>query len=323
MSPATNDTDGICRVFREKSRFLIAAHENPEGDAVGSELALALALRKMGKTATVLSADPVPGNLTFLPGADTVVGQADGSEYEVAVVVDCGSPERTGPVQAELVKCPILVNIDHHRTNDARGNFRLVDPEAAATGILVHRLLRALGAEIDRDIALNIYVAVLTDTGSFRYGNASPEAFAVAGAMVGKGIDPQEVAERVYETQSPERLRLLGRVLDSLELAGGGKVAAITTRSGDLRDFNATRDHLEGFINYPRSIVGVEVAVAFREEGPEEVRVSLRSKGRFDVAAVAERFGGGGHRNAAGCTLPEPLPEAKRRIFRALEEALA
>jgi bifunctional oligoribonuclease and PAP phosphatase NrnA len=323
MKPAMNDTDGICRVLREKSRFLIACHENPEGDAIGSELALALALRRMGKTATVLNADPVPGNLVFLPGADTIVYQEDGSGYEVAIVVDCGSPERTGRVHAELAKCPILVNIDHHRTNDARGDLRLIDPDAAATGILIYRLLRAVGGDIDRDIALNIYVAVLTDTGSFRYSNASPESFAVAGEMVAKGVDPQEVAERVYETQSLERLRLLGRVLDSLEIAGGGQIAAITTRSRDMRDFNATKDHLEGFINHPRSIVGVEVAVAFREEGPEEIRVSFRSKGRVDVATVAGRFGGGGHRNAAGCIVPGPLPEAKRRVFRALEEALA
>jgi bifunctional oligoribonuclease and PAP phosphatase NrnA len=323
MRPATNDMEGICRVLREKSRFLIACHENPEGDAIGSELALALALRRMGKTATVLNADPVPGNLVFLPGADTIVHQEDGSKYEVAVVVDCGSPERTGRIQAELMKCPILVNIDHHRTNDARGDFRLIDPDAAATGILIYRLLRAVGADIDRDIALSIYVAILTDTGSFRYSNASPESFAVAGEMVAKGVDPQEVAERVYETQSFERLRLLGRALDSLELAGGGKIAAITTQSRDMREFNATKDHLEGFINYPRSIFGVDVAVAFREEGAGEVRVSFRSKGRVDVAAVAERFGGGGHRNAAGCIVPGPLLEAKRRIFRALDEALA
>ncbi len=317
-----NDIEAICRLIREKSSFLIACHENPEGDAIGSELALALALRKMGKTATVLNSDPVPGNLAFLPGADTVVAEADGSTHEVAVVVDCGSPERTGRVETELRKCPFLVNIDHHSTNDAQGDFCLIDTEAAAAAILVHRILVALGAAIDRDIAVNIYAAILTDTGSFRYSNASPEAFRIAGDMVRTGIDPREVAERIYETQTAEKLGLLGRVLGSLELASGGRIAAITTRKEDLRDFSATRDHLEGFINYPRSIAGVEVAAAFREEDAGEFRVSLRSKGRVDVSAVAAALGGGGHRNAAGCTVRGPLDEVKRRVFGMLEAAL-
>ncbi len=323
MSPTRNDIDAICRVFRESDRFLIACHENPEGDAIGSELALALALRKMGKTATVLNADPVPGNLAFLPGAGTVVAEEDGSRYQVAVVVDCGSPERTGRVGAELRKCPVMVNIDHHRTNGAHGDFCLIEPEAAATGMLVHRVLSAMGVEIDRDVAVNIYVAILTDTGSFRYSNASPEAFLIAGEMVRKGIDPWAVSEQVYETQSANRLRLLARVLASLEVAGGGKVAAIATSKRDLAEFSATKDHLEGFINYPRSIAGVEVAVAFREEGDAEYRVSFRSKGKVDVSAVATRFGGGGHRNAAGCTVRGDLADVRRRVFAALEAALA
>ena len=316
------DLPGICRVLREKDRFLIACHENPEGDAIGSELALALALRKMGKTATVLNADPIPANLLFLPGAGTVVFEEDGSKYDVAVVVDCGSPERTGRVAPELRKCPLLVNIDHHRTNGDHGDLSLVDPDAAATGLLVHRILSAMGYEIDLDVATNIYVAVLTDTGSFHYGSSSPEAFEVAGEMVRRGVDPWAVAEQVYETQSALRLRLLGRVLDSLEVFADGRVACITTMREDLREFSAGKDALEGFINYPRSIVGVEVAVSLREEEGNLFRASFRSKGRVDVSEVAARFGGGGHRNAAGCTVPGPLAEAKGRVLEALAAVL-
>jgi phosphoesterase RecJ-like protein len=317
----TNSLEAICRVFREKDRFLIACHENPEGDAIGSELALALALRKMGKTVTVLNADPVPGNLAFLPGADSVVSEEDGSRYDVAVVVDCGSAERTGRVQQEIAKPPVLVNIDHHRTNGGCGDYCLIDPDAAATGMLVYRILTALGVEIGYDVAVNIYVAILTDTGSFHYSNSSPEAFHIAGEMIRRGIDPWAVAEQVYETQSADRLRLLGRVLSSLEITAGGKVASITTMKKDLADFSAGKDSLEGFINYPRSILGVEVAVAFREEGEGEFRVSFRSKGRVDVSAVALAFGGGGHRNAAGCTVRGPFAEVKRKVFGALEAA--
>jgi phosphoesterase RecJ-like protein len=313
----------ICRVLGDKERFLIACHENPEGDAIGSELALALGLRKMGKTATVLNADPVPRNLLFLPGADTVVFREDGSKYDVAIVVDCGSPDRTGRVEAELRKPLLMVNIDHHRTNGDRGELSLVDPDAAATGILVHELLTAMGCEIDRDMAENIYVAVLTDTGSFHYGNSSPEAFRVAGDMVRLGVDPWAVAEQVYETQSLSRLRLLGRVLSSLETSAEGRVASVTTMRADLEEFDTGKDALEGFINYPRSILGAEVAVSFREEDGAVFRVSFRSKGRVDVSAVAARFGGGGHRNAAGCTVPGTLAEVKRKVFEALGAALS
>jgi phosphoesterase RecJ-like protein len=317
------DLSAICRVLREKDRFLVACHENPEGDAIGSELALALALRKMGKTATVLNADPVPANLLFLPGAGTVVFTEDGSKYDVAVVVDCGSPERTGRVGQELRKCPLLVNIDHHRTNGDLGELALVDPDAAATGLLIHRVLSAMGYEIGLDVATNIYVAVLTDTGSFHYGSSSPEAFEVAGEMVRRGVDPWAVAEQVYETQSARRLRLLGRVLASLEVSADERVACITTMRDDLREFASGKDALEGFINYPRSIVGVEVAVSFREEEGGDFRVSFRSKGRVDVSAVAARFGGGGHRNAAGCTVPGTLADAKKKGLEALAAVLS
>jgi phosphoesterase RecJ-like protein len=317
------DLSAICDVLREKERFLIACLENPEGDAIGSELALALALRKMGKTATVLNADPVPRNLQFLAGADTVVAEEDGAGYDVAIVVDCGSTDRTGRVEAELLKPPMLVNIDHHRTNGDLGALSLVDPEAAATGLLVYKVLTALGLEIDRPIAENIYVAILTDTGSFRYGNSSPEAFQVGGEMVRLGVDPWSVAEQVYETQSFLRLRLLGRVLSSLETTLAGRVAAITTMKSDLEEFGAGKDDLEGFINYPRSILGTEAAISFREEDGEVVRVSFRSKGRLDVSEVAARFGGGGHRNAAGCTVAGTLADVKRKVFEAIGAALS
>lgn len=317
-----NELETICRVFRERGRFLIACHENPEGDAIGSELALALALRKAGKTATVLNSDPVPDNLLFLPGADSVRSEEDGSRYEVAVIVDCGSLERTGRVGSELRKCPLTVNIDHHVTNGRHGDHCLIDPEAAATGVLIYRILSALEIPFDEQIAVNLFVAILTDTGSFRYSNANPEAFDVAGEMVRRGVDPWSVAEQVFETQPRERISLLGRVLASLEFDGDGRIAAITTMRKDLDEFRSRKDSLEGFINYPRSIAGVEIAVAFREEGDGTYRVSLRSKGKVDVARIATGFGGGGHRSASGCSVHGTLPDVKRRVFEALRKAL-
>ncbi|HEY5995443.1 MAG TPA: bifunctional oligoribonuclease/PAP phosphatase NrnA [Candidatus Deferrimicrobiaceae bacterium] len=317
-----NDLEAIGRAFRDHDRFLIACHENPEGDAIGSELALALALRRMGKTATVLNADPVPSNLLFLPGADTILFEDDGTDYPVSVIVDCGSPERTGRVGDVLARSPLQINIDHHKTNGSHGHLRLIDPAAAATGLLIHRLLKSMNEPIGLDVALNIYVSVLTDTGSFHYSSANPEAFRTAGDMVALGIDPWKVSEQLFESQEPNRVRLLGRVLDSLALSPSGKFASITTTLRDLADFSASRDFLEGFINYPRSIAGVEVAVSFREEPDGSWRVSFRSKGRVDVAEVAARFGGGGHRNASGCSVVGSLPQVRERVFGALESAL-
>ncbi|MCL1926039.1 MAG: bifunctional oligoribonuclease/PAP phosphatase NrnA [Syntrophorhabdaceae bacterium] len=317
------DISAICGVLREYDRFLVSCHENPEGDAIGSELALALALRKMGKTVTILNADPVPRNLLFLSGTDTVVFAEDGSKYDVAVLVDCNSVGRTGKIAGELLKPRVRVIIDHHQTSEDLGPLALIDSDAAAAGLLVYKVLVALGVEIDRDIAKNVYTAILTDTGSFRYGNSSQEAFCVAGEMIRLGVNPWAVSEQVYETQSYNRLRLLGRVLSSLETVLGGRVAAITTLRADLDEFEANKDDLEGFINYPRSILGTEVAVSFREEGGGEVRISFRSKGRIDVSGVAARFGGGGHRNAAGCTVSGALEEVKRQIFEAIETVLS
>jgi len=317
------DISAICDVLRGYDRFLVACHENPEGDAIGSELAIALALRKMGKTVTVLNADPVPRNLRFLAGADTVVFEEDGSKYDVAVLVDCGSIKRTGRVASELLKPRLMVIIDHHQTNEELGPLALIDPDAAAAGILVYKVLVALGIEIDRDIAENVYTAVLTDTGSFRYGNSSQEAFCVAGEMVSIGIDPWAVSEQVYESQSYDRLRLLGRVLSSLETVMDGRVAATTTLRADIEEFKAKKEDFEGFINYPRSIMGTEVAVSFREENENVFRVSFRSKGRVDISVVAVMFGGGGHRNAAGCTVSGTLEEVKRRVFEAIGAVLS
>ncbi|MCL2103008.1 MAG: bifunctional oligoribonuclease/PAP phosphatase NrnA, partial [Syntrophorhabdaceae bacterium] len=299
----SGDIFAVRDVFRKYDRFLIACHENPEGDAIGSELALALALRKMGKTATLLNADPVPQNLRFLSGADSIVFAEDGSKYDVAVVVDCSLPERIGKVSEEFLKPPVMVIIDHHHTNKEMGPLALIDTEAASAGILVYKVLVALGIEIDHDIAENIYTTILTDTGSFRYGNSSHEAFSVAGEMVRIGVDPWAVSEQVYESQNYNRIGLLGRALSSLETVLDGRVAAITTLLADLEEFKAKKDDTEGFVNYPRSIMGVEAAVFFRELGSESFRVSFRSKGRIDVSAVAAEFGGGGHRNAAGCTV--------------------
>ena len=316
------DISAVCDVLRNQDRFLIACHENPEGDAIGSQLALALALRKMGKTVTILNADPVPRNLLFLKGSDTVVFEADGSSYNVAVVVDCGTIDRTGKAAPEMLKPPVRIIIDHHHTNEDSGPLALVDPNAAATGLLVYRVLVALGVEIDRDIAENIYAAILTDTGSFRYGNSSPEAFCTAGEMVRLGINPWAVSEQVYETQSSNRVRLLGRTLSSLEIVLDGKLAAITTMLADFDEFKASKDDLEGFINYPRSVLGVEAAIAFREQADRVFRVSFRSKGRLDVSLVAVSFGGGGHRNAAGCTVSGSIEEVKSRVFKAVEAML-
>jgi len=309
--------------FLSGQRFLIVSHKNPDGDAIGSSLALASGLDRLRKSCDVVNADGVPMSLTWLPFAERIHPQRDeAKEYDAVVLLDCGAPNRTGFSESILGAGRQVVNIDHHPGNSEYGTLNLVDPEAAATAVLVHDLLRAIPVPVDYSAATAIYTAILTDTGSFRFSNANARAFEIAAAMVSKGVDASWVAQMVYDQQSVGRLRLLSCSLDTLELSPRDKAACMTVTRSMLRSTHTGIEDVEGFANYARSICGVEVGLLLREEEPGRFRVALRSKGRVDVAAIAGRFGGGGHRNAAGATIEGDPGEIKRQIFGKIEEAL-
>ncbi len=314
---------GIAEEVRAGRSFLISTHQNPEGDAIGSVLALSLALKGMGKEVQVLNQDPTPEILAFLPGAGEIIHQAPLSGwFDIAFALDCGDRERLGEEFNKVKGVGKIINIDHHVSNNHFGEINLVDPRASSASEIIYDLLRAIPVDLTPAIATNIYTGILTDTGSFHYSNTTPKTFAVARACLLAGVDSWGVAEKVYETQPLARLRLLPRVLETLELSAGGRISSILVTQQMLQEAGATVALTEDLVNFPRSVKGAEVAFLLREVTPQKWRVSLRSRGAVDVGRIAGLFQGGGHPNASGCTVEGTLSEVKGKIIEVVEAAL-
>jgi phosphoesterase RecJ-like protein len=284
---------------------------------------MACGLAALGKDCEIVNVDGVPSTLNWLPMAERVqLAPSEGSSPDAVIFLDCGSSSRTGLGSELLAQGRIRINIDHHPGNSGFGEVNLVDSEACATAELVYDVLQAMAAPIGYSAAISIYTAILTDTGSFRFSNANARAFEIASRMVAKGVDPSEVAEMVFDQQPIGRLRLLSMVLDTLELSPRDKVASAVVTQTMLRQTHTGVEDVEGFVNHPRSICGVEVGILLKEEVAGRFRVAFRSKGRVDVSRIAAVFGGGGHVNAAGATIVGNAEEIKERVFAMVEEAL-
>lgn len=303
--------------------FLVTTHESPDGDAIGSSLALANYLVEQGKDVTVHICDPVPEIYTFLPMAGEVVTTLPERDFDVCFVLDVGEFRRAGAqVAAARGRVGAFVNLDHHKTRDEFGLYNLIDPTAAATGILVYRLIKEAGHEVNFATALCIYVATITDTGSFRYSNANPEAFAVAGEMIAKGVNAWDISSQLYESQPRRRLELLALALETLSFSECGKFASLTVTLDMYEKTGTDAELTDGFVNYPRSVRGVEVAIFFRQLSSSAYKVGFRSKGAVDVSRLAEEFGGGGHHNAAGCVVEGGIDEVREKVFSHLRSVL-
>ncbi len=318
----TETIQQIIDVIRSNSSFLLTTHEGPDGDAVGSSLALASFLRSIGKDVTVHYQDPVPDLYIFLPGADSVLPHIPERQFDVAFVLDIGERKRAGNEFCAFSNVTTTINLDHHLSCENFGDYNLIDSQAAATGILVHRIATAFGYRFDRETALCIYVAVITDTGSFRYSNANREAFSVAGEMIECGINAWDVAEKLYENQPQKRLELLARCLPTLEIINDGLAASVTVTLDMYAATGADAELTDGFVNYPRSIRGVEVAIFFRQLEERKFKVGFRSKGKVNVATFSAAMGGGGHHNAAGCSVEGTLDEVKSKVYAIVAAAL-
>jgi len=316
----------VQKILTECRRIVITTHVNPDGDGVSSELALARFLEKSGKEVRIVNRDPVPEIFAFLPGTDRIrVSETLPHDADLVVVLDCGGLDRSG-LKVDAAASPPVVVIDHHLTNDHDGEINLLDAKASATGELVYLLLREMeragAVSMDFPMALCLYTSIFTDTGSFRYSNTTPKAMTIASELLAFGIDAWMVAEQVYESKSYPVLKLTGAFLQTLAVSRQGRFAWGTIRQADLERTGTREEHTDGFVNYPRSIRGVEVAILFREVPGASVKISMRSKGKVNVAAVAEQFGGGGHHNAAGCVLEGTLPEVTRRVLKIVGECL-
>jgi len=312
----------IVDAIRAGSTFLITTHEGPDGDAVGSSLGMARFLQCIGKNVTVHYADPVPDLYSFLPGAGSVLSAIPDHDFDVAFVLDVGEYRRAGKEFCSFGRIGTLINLDHHLTCENFGVHNLIDTNAAATGVLVHRIASAYGYKFDPETALCLYVAIITDTGSFRYSNANREAFTLAGEMIEAGVNAWDVAEQLYENQPRKRLELLSRCLPTLEVVCNGLAASVTVTLGMYAETDADAQLTDGFVNYPRSIRGVEVAIFFRQLEERKFKVGFRSKGTVNVAGFSAALGGGGHHNAAGCTVSGTLEEVKSVVYKIVEDAL-
>ncbi len=312
----------------ERSRFLITSHLRPDGDAIGSQLALAAILEELGKETVIQNQSPVPDNFAFLPGAGRIAPFGDlPFSPDAAVVLDSPRPCRVGKIERQLSAAGKLVNIDHHISNSGYGDVSWVEPEASSVGEMIYHLLGPLGVELTRAIALPIYVAILTDMGKFQY-MVTPESgariFRLAGRLVETGLVPYEIYKKVYNLYSADPLKFLGEALTTLEYAAGGQIAFIRVSREMLKRHGDGFDVTENLIAYPRDIISTRVALLFTELAGGGVKVSFRSKEpeRIDVNRIASRFGGGGHPAAAGAELAGDLDRAVVRVVTAVEEYL-
>lgn len=302
--------------------FLITTHENPDGDAAGSTMALGCFLTSLGKDITIYFNDPLPDSFSFLPMADSATYSIPDKDYDVSFILDAGEMKRAGTEFCSFRRHGRLINIDHHPHGNQFGDLNYVDSKASATGALIYRIIKESGNPIDYRTALCIYTAIVTDTGSFRYSNADPEAFRISAELVELGINPWFIAEKLYESQSRKRLELLALALGTLSVSEHGDFASITVTLDMYAKTGASAELTDGFVNYPRSVYGVEVAIFFREVKKDVFKVAFRSKGKVNVSELAIALGGGGHHNAAGCLLDGPIDEVRKYVFSFLQQAL-
>lgn len=318
-------------IIKKKDNFVLVTHVHPDGDALGSLLGLTDILEGLGKRVLFYLEEPVSYLYEFLPGCTRATH--DYSEVQHffdechdnigCIALDCGDADRMGVNKNRLLQNHPFIVLDHHRGHKPFGDYRWVEPERSSTGEMVYELSSALGAELSYHAAFNLFVAISTDTGSFRYDATTPRTLRIAANLVELGVRPDEIAHRLYENFTLERLRLMELVLATLEMHVLNQVAVIHVTREMFKKSGAISDDIEGFIDYPRTLRSVKVAVFLKETEDDVISVSLRAKGECDVSRIAKELGGGGHRNASGFRFAKlTLQQAKEQVLTILEEAL-
>lgn len=312
---------GLIAALNNCKTVLISVHKNPDGDALGSQLGLMLGLEKIGKEVFAHNLDPVPEIYRFLPGNDRITtGPAIKGTYDAFLVLDA-DPPRTGLFNGSW-PARTLINIDHHITNPREWPLTWLDPDATATGEMIYRLMTVLKVPIDKAMAICLYTAIFTDTGSFRYSNTTPESMRIAATLIEAGADPWMVTENVYESYAFKRIHLLGKVLSGIERSQDGRIAWVLVTEDLYRETGTTAEDTDNFVNFVRSVKGVEVAVLFRQTGAAQYKISLRAKGRVDLSGLATTLGGGGHKNAAGGVLEGAFTVVRDKVIDAVAQEL-
>lgn len=329
-SPYLKSLARAARVVKAGRTFFLAGHRNPDGDTLGSALALASLLKGMGKSAQVFAADPPPDTLDFLPGIRKArIGRpADPDKrFDVAVLFECSSPDRIGGLIDLKTQAGTVIHIDHHRTSEPYGDINLIDPESSSTSEQVYGLFQALGKKPNSDEATCLYVGMVTDTGRFHYPATSPSTHRTAAELMERGARTADANDRIFATKVYPALKILGHCLSGLSLELGGKAAIQVISRRDFARHAARPEHSEDVVNYGLMVPGVWVSALFKEAlgrrpGLGRISVSLRSRGKVDVSRLAQGFGGGGHRNAAGFHTQQSLPAARGRFLKRLKSLL-
>jgi phosphoesterase RecJ-like protein len=310
----------IAAELKARDRFLITSHANPDGDSIGSQVAMARALQSLGKRVRLVNRDPAPPHYFAFPGVSEIeiARQVEG-DHGAVVVMECGELSRTGVSGLDRY---YVINIDHHVGNTNFGALNWFDGSAAACGEMVFDLIEALGAPFTLEVATHIYLAILTDTGSFHHSNITPRTFEISRRAAEAGVDAAAMARSVFDSNSFGKLKLIGAVLDSMEVDFGGRLAILHLDEAALEAAGCTYNDTEGLINLPLTAREIQAVVFFKVLQRDEIRVSMRSKGDVDVRGVATQFGGGGHKNAAGCTIPGALAHVKPLVIGRVKDAL-
>jgi len=315
----------VMEALKNKNNFLITAHLNPEGDSIGSQISMYYLLAALSKTAVIVNHDEVPVNLRFLTGSEHFFQQApDDFCPEAFIVLDCPVKERTGRVAKCVGENGEVINIDHHVSNEFFAEINWVEPGASSVGEMMFELFSRMDVKLEKEAREAIYTAIVTDTGMFNYNNTTSRTHEIVGRLISQGVDPKKMHERIFETRTVSDVRLLGKTLNSLKTEADGKIAYISLTQEMYAEEGVRAVTTDEFINFPRAIEGAEIAIFFKENSqPEKINVSFRSKGKVNVNLLAACFGGGGHAQAAGCTLMNcSLKEAEEKVLAEAVKAL-
>ncbi|RAV03553.1 bifunctional oligoribonuclease/PAP phosphatase NrnA [Paenibacillus sp. YN15] len=309
-------------------RFLVVSHVNPDGDAIGSTLAVGQMLQFLGKSFVLVNEGEVPFKFAMLPRSDEILNysrQGSGSPppaFDCVIAVDCADYQRIGLVKEWFHAAAPILNIDHHPTNDGFGRVNLIRADAAATAEVLYDLATLLSIRWTKPLADCIYTGLLTDTGGFRYSNTTPRVLQIASEMLEYGVDGNDLADQLLEKLTLSHVMVLQKALAALDFSEDKRIAWVSVMLQDVADSHAQNADLEGLVNYPRNIEGVEVGLLFKQIDEEKWKVSFRSAGLADVAAVAQHFGGGGHIRAAGCTVKGTLGQVVEQVLQEVKRGL-
>lgn len=313
----------IIKLISEAGSIAIFPHVSADGDAIGSSLALGLALKNSGKKVAIYTEEDIPTTYRFLPGGELFRCCHTNDEItDLNIALDTGDVGRLGSRAEAFFNAPCTINIDHHVTNTEYAHLNFVDALSASTGEIIYTLLEELKIEIDPDIATCLYTAIATDTGGFQYQNTTAETHKITANLLSTGINVGEISQRIYDNTTYEKLKLTAKAIELLELHENSKLAVVVLSLDDILSTGAKEEDCDGIVNLGRSIESVEVSVLIKEKNHNEVRVNLRSKTYVDVSEVAAAFDGGGHKRAAGCTVNGTLEEVKHKIINAIKDKL-